>query len=76
MYVLKKIKISAFSVKLMEKMNKMKLLQSRQALRQSSRILHLLSVPNTPGYEHEAMLVLVSHMYRFCSDLWQKAKKP
>lgn len=70
--MLKKI----ISVKLMEKMSTMKLLQATQALRQSSSILHMLSVPNTPGYEHEVMLVLVSHMYRFCSDLWQKAKKP
>lgn len=38
----------------------MRLPQATQALRQSSSLLHMLSVPNTPGYEHKVMPVLVS----------------
>lgn len=57
-------------------MRAVKLPQAIQALRESSSLLCMLSVPNTPGYEHEVTLVLVRHMYRVCSDLWQDAKKP
>lgn len=57
-------------------MRAVKLPQAIQALRESSSLLCMLSVPNTPGYEHEVTLVLVRHMYRVCSDLWQDTKKP
>lgn len=33
-------------------------------------------VPNTPGCEHEVMLLLGSDMYRFCSNPWQEAENP
>lgn len=43
---------------------------------QSSSLLRVPLVPNTPGCEHEVMLLLVSDMYRFCSDSWQEAENP